>query len=314
MIAPATLLRCLLLVPLLASALTPPPGVKVDRFIALTDAPWQGPESASVKLRSRPNLAVVSRGAATVKVDVDRPDDARLLPAVLMVHGGGWTGGSKEAMRPLARALAARGWVVVSTSYRLAGQAPYPAAVHDVKAAVRWLRAHATEFGLDPQRVGAVGGSAGGHLVGLVATTAGRAIEETGGPWAEQSARLDAAVLMGAGVDQLARALESPKPIPSQLVFFGGPVSERREIYREASPFHQLTAACPPLLFLDGEKDDPGARYVTMRQRMDELGVAHELAVVEGCAHGAWGKSPWLERMVGEMDRFLTARLKAPGR
>jgi dipeptidyl aminopeptidase/acylaminoacyl peptidase len=91
-------------------------------------------------------------------------------------------------------------------------------------------------------------------------------------------------------------------------------VSERREIYREASPFHQLTAACPPLLFLDGEKDDPGARYVTMRQRLDELGVPHELAVVEGCAHGAWGKSPWLERMVGEMDRFLSARLKAAGR
>lgn len=314
MISCSTLLRCLLLVPFFAAAFSPPPGVKVDRFIALTDAPWQGPEAPAVKLRSRQNLAVVSRGEVTVKVDVDRPDDARVLPAVLMVHGGGWTGGSKEAMRPLARALAARGWVVVSTSYRLAGQAPYPAAVHDVKAAVRWLRAHAGEFGLDPQRVGAVGGSAGGHLVGLVATTADRLIEETNGPWVGQSARLDAAVLMGAGVDQLARALEAPKPIASQLVFFGGPVIERREIYREASPLHQLTAACPPLLFLDGEKDDPGARYVTMRQRMDELGVAHELAVVEGCAHGAWGRSPWLERMVGEMDRFLSARLKTAAR
>ena len=314
MIFHAALLRCLLLVPFFACAFTPPSGVKVDRFIALTDAPWQGPEEQSAKLRSRQNLTVVSRGEVTVKVDVDRPDDARILPAVLMVHGGGWTGGSKEAMRPLARALAARGWVVVSTSYRLAGQAPYPAALHDVKAAVRWLRAHASEFGVDPQRVGAVGGSAGGHLVGLVATTADRVVEEANGPWAGPSARLDAAVLMGAGVDQLARALEAPKPIPSQLVFFGGPVSERREIYREASPMHQLTAACPPLLFLDGEKDDPGARYVTMRQRMDELGVAHELAVVEGCAHGAWGRAPWLECMVGEMDRFLSARLKAAGR
>lgn len=314
MIFHAALLRCLLLVPFFACAFTPPSGVKVDRFIALTDAPWQGPEEQSAKLRSRQNLTVVSRGEVTVKVDVDRPDDARILPAVLMVHGGGWTGGSKEAMRPLALALAARGWVVVSTSYRLAGQAPYPAALYDVKAAVRWLRAHAAKFGIDPQRVGAVGGSAGGHLVGLVATTADRLLEETDGPWAGQTARLDAAVLMGAGVDQLARAVEAPKPIPSQLVFFGGPVSERREIYREASPMHQLTAACPPLLFLDGEKDDPGARYVTMRKRMDELGVAHELAVVEGCAHGAWGRAPWLERMVGEMDRFLSARLKTAAR
>ncbi len=314
MIPPAALLRCLLLVPFLACAFTPPPGVKVDRFIALADAPWQGAEGAGAKLRARENLEIVARGSVTVKADVYRPEDARVLPAVLMVHGGGWTGGSKEAMRPLAKALAARGWVVVCASYRLAGQAAYPAAVHDVKAAVRWLRAHADELGLDPQRVGAVGGSAGGHLVGLVATTADRVVEEANGPWAGQSARLGAAVLMGAGVDQLARAMEAPKPIHSQLVFFGGPVTVRREIYREASPMHQLTAACPPLLFLDGEKDDPGVRYVTMRQRLDELGLPHELAVVEGCTHGAWGKSPWLERMVGEMDRFLSARLKAVGR
>jgi hypothetical protein len=150
MIPPAALLRCLLLVPLLTCAFTPPPGVKVDRFIALADAPWQGAEGAGAKLRAQENLEVVARGPVTVKADVYRPDHARVLPAVLMVHGGGWTGGSKEAMRPLAKALAARGWVVVCTSYRLAGQAPYPAAVHDVKAAVRWLRAQAGEFVQSP--------------------------------------------------------------------------------------------------------------------------------------------------------------------
>ncbi len=302
---------CLALLPLSAAAFEPSPGVKVDRFIALTEAPWRGDVTKDAPLSSRENLVVLRRGDMELKIDVYRPDDERVLPAVLMVHGGGWTGGSKEGMRSLAKALAARGWVTACASYRLAGQAPFPAAVHDVKAAVRWLREQAGEHGVDPQRVGAVGGSAGGHLVGMVATTADRLLEESDGAWAGQSSRLGAAVLMGAGVDQLARALESPKPIASQLIFFGGPVTEKREIYRQASPFHQLTKACPPLLFLDGEKDDPGARYVTMRQRMDELGLAHELAVVEGCAHGAWGKSPWLECMVGEMDRFLTARLKS---
>jgi acetyl esterase/lipase len=292
-----------------AHAFAPAQGVNVDRFVALKDTPWQR-QPASAKLRSENNLLVVQRSDLAIRVDVCRPDDARQLPGLLMIHGGGWTGGNKEAFRPIARALAARGWVVVSTSYRLATQAPFPAAVHDVKAAVRWMRAHATEWGIDPARIGAVGGSAGGHLAGMIATTADRLLEEPEGPWKEHSCALQAAVLMDAGVDQLSRALESPKPIPSQLIFFGGPVTEKRELYIQGSPLHQITAACPPLLFLDGENDNPGQRYVSIRQRMDALGVPHQLTVVEGCAHGAWGKAPWLPHFVAEMDRFLSQYLK----
>lgn len=298
---------------LCAHAFEPAEGVKVDRFVALKDTPWQSQSpAAEAALRSAENLVVVRRGELAVKVDVCRPADDRKLPGVLLIHGGGWTGGTKEAMRPIARALAARGWVVVSTSYRLATQAPFPAAVHDLKASVRWMRAHAAEWKMDAARIGSVGGSAGGHLAGMIATTAGRVIEEEGGAWGGESSALQAAVLMGSGVDQLSRALESPKPIQSHLLFFGGPVSEQRERYIQGSPFHQLTAACPPLLFLDGEKDTPGQRYITMRQRMDELKVPHQLVVIEGCSHGQWGKAPWLPLFVGEMDRFLSRYLKQP--
>lgn len=296
-----------------AQAFEPAEGVKVDRFVALKDTPWQSrPPAAEAALRSAENLIVVQRGELAVKVDVCRPDNDRKLPGVLLVHGGGWTGGTKEAMRPIARALAARGWVVISTSYRLATQAPFPAAVHDVKAAVRWMRVHAAEWNMDTTKIGSVGGSAGGHLAGMIATTADRVIEEENAPFSDHSCALQAAVLMGSGVDQLSRALESPKPIQSHLLFFGGPVTEQRERYIQGSPFHQLTAACPPLLFLDGEKDTPGQRYITMRQRMDELKVPHQLAVIEGCAHGQWGKAPWLPLFAGEMDRFLTLHLKQP--
>lgn len=294
-----------------AHGFEPAEGVKVDRFVSLKDTPWQAQAGANeVSLRSEENLLVVQRGDIAVKVDVCRPADDRKLPGVLVIHGGGWTGGNKEAFRPIARALAARGWVVVCTSYRLATQAPFPAAVHDVKASVRWMRAHAGEWNLDATKIGSVGGSAGGHLAGMIATTADRDIVEESGPWPGESSALQAAVLMGAGVDQLGRALESPKPISSQLIFFGGNVTEQRGRYIQGSPFHQLTADCPPLLFLDGEKDTPGQRYIAMRQRMDELKVPHELVVIEGCAHGAWGKAPWLPLYVGEMDRFLSSHLK----
>jgi len=292
-------------------AFEPAPGVKLDRFVALKDPPWT-PQAVPTKapLRSAENLLVTQRGEISVKVDVYRPDSDETLPGVLMIHGGGWTGGNKEAMRPIARALAARGWVVVNTSYRLATQAPFPAAVNDVKTAVRWMRAQAQEWYLDPDQIGAVGGSAGGHLAGMIATTADRALTEAAAPFGKHSSALQAAVLMGAGVDQLARALESPQPIQNQLLFFGGPVSEQRERYIQGSPFHQLTAACPPLLFLDGENDTPGLRYITMRGRMDELKVPQQLVVIEGCAHGQWGKPQGLPHFVAEMDRFLFQHLK----
>lgn len=310
-----SLALALSLAPFSASAFEPAPEVEVDRFVRLADPPWraEAAEAKETELRKAADLLVVQRDEVAVRLDLCRPSDGRRLPAVLAVHGGGWTGGRKEAFRPIAEALAARGWVVASTSYRLASEAPFPGAVHDVKAAVRWIRAHAEEWGIDPDRIGAVGGSAGGHLVGLVATTAGRTLEEDGAvAWSDQSSLLQAAVLLGAGVDQLARALEAPRPIPNQILFFGGPVAERRASYIEGSPFHQLTAACPPLLFLDGEKDMPGQRYVAMRRRMDELAVPHELSVIEGCAHGAWAKEPWLPLFVGEIDRFLALHLKKP--
>lgn len=296
---------------LCSHAFEPADGVKVDRLVALESKPWQA-TVPKADLHSQENLLVIQRDEVAVKADVYRPETDQILPGVLLIHGGGWTSGSKEAMRPIARALAARGWVVVNTSYRLATQAPFPAAVHDVKATVRWMRVHADEWRLDASKIGAVGGSAGGHLAGMIATTADRTVEENNAPFRAASCVLQAAVLMGAGVDQLARALESPKPIQSHLLFFGGSVTEQRERYLQGSPFHQLTAACPPLLFLDGEKDMPGQRYLTMRQRMDELKVPHELVVIEGCAHGQWGKAPRLPLFVGEMDRFLSLHLKQP--
>jgi len=296
---------------LCSHAFEPADGVKVDRLVALDSKPWQA-TVPKADLHSQENLLVIQRDEVAVKADVYRPETDQILPGVLLIHGGGWTSGSKEAIRPIARALAARGWVVVNTSYRLATQAPFPAAVHDVKATVRWMRAHAGEWRLDASKIGAVGGSAGGHLAGMIATTADRTVEEENAPFSSSSSALQAAVLMGAGVDQLARALESPKPIQSHLLFFGGTVTEQREHYLQGSPFHQLTATCPPLLFLDGENDTPGQRYLTMRQRMDELKVPHELTVIEGCDHGQWGKAPWLPLFVGEIDRFLSLHLKQP--
>ncbi len=290
---------------------TASPEVSVQRFIEIpADAPRSKAEAGvPAGVTAHENLVFGTGGGRDLKLDLYVPNGEGPHPAVMLVHGGGWIGGTKEAFRPTAQALAQRGFVAATVEYRLATEAPFPGAVEDCKAALRWLRANAATYHLDPNRIGAVGGSAGGHLVGMVATTSDPARFEGVGGTPDQSTTLQAAVLMGAGVDQATRARETPKPIKSQLIFFGGPYSEKKEIYEAASPITHVSAKTPPMLFIEGEFDQPGLRYIEMRQKLDALGVPNRLVVVQGGKHGCWGSNPWFLPMVEEIADFLKSRL-----
>lgn len=292
------------------------PGVSVQRFIEI---PKEAPRSkADTKVPDgvtpHENIVFGTGGGHELKLDLYSPSGEGPHAAVMLVHGGGWIGGNKEAFRPMAAQLAARGFVAATVEYRLATESPFPGAVEDCKAAVRWLRANAATYKIDPARIGAVGGSAGGHLVGMVATTADPAQFEGSGGNAEQSSALQAAVLMGAGVDQATRAQETPKPIQSQLIFFGGTYAEKKDVYVAASPITHVSAKTPPMLFIEGEFDTPGERYVEMRKKLDELHVPNRLVIVQGGKHGCWGQNPWMMPMVEEMAAFLKTHLAAPAK
>ncbi|TWU47041.1 alpha/beta hydrolase [Rubripirellula reticaptiva] len=246
-------------------------------------------------------------GEKTLKLDLYRPKNDEALPGIVLVHGGGWSGGTKESFRPLARELATDDYVVITIEYRLSGEAMFPSAVEDCKAAIRWLRAHAAEYKVDPKRIGAVGGSAGGHLTGMVATTVGK---YDVGNHLDQSSELQAAVLLGAGVDQVKRSEESAKPIQNCVVFFGGTLNEKREIYAEASPITHVSAKTCPILFMDGEKDRPGMRYVDIRPKLDQFGIDNEFIMIPGAKHGQWNKQPFRELYRNEFHKFFDANLK----
>ncbi|MCB1231302.1 MAG: SMP-30/gluconolactonase/LRE family protein [Verrucomicrobiae bacterium] len=251
-------------------------------------------------------------GERKVAMDVFVPAGDGPFPGVLLVHGGGWTGGKREAFEPFAVELAKRGYVVGNVDYRLATEAKFPGAVLDCKAAVRWLRAHAKDYRLDPERIGGVGGSAGGHLTGMVATTGHdpSKFEETGNS-PGQSAALQAAVLMGAGVDQVTRVKEAKNQrIENCVIFFGAEFSENPDIYAQGSPITHVSKETPPLLFLDGEFDMPGERYVEMRKKLDTLGVPNEFVMIPGAKHGQWGREPWLTPFVDTVDAFFQKHLK----
>src|SRR4029078_10673695 len=136
-----------------------------------------------------------------IPLDIYVPKADGVYPTILLIHGGGWKQRQIEADKPLAERLALRGYVVAQVAYRLSTEAKYPAALHDCKAALRFLRAHAAEYKIDPTRIGCAGGSAGGHLRGPVGLTRGLKELEGDGGNPDQSTKIEACVVMAGGMD-----------------------------------------------------------------------------------------------------------------
>ena len=273
------------------------------------------PKETLAGLDSRLGVTYARYGDRTLEMDVYRPRQAwGALPAVVCIHGGGWANGSRANHATVAQALAARGYVAATISYRLSGEAPFPAAIHDCKAAVRFLRAHAAEYGIVAEQIGAIGLSAGGHLTALLATSAGVADLEGDGGNPGVSSEIQAAVPMGAQTDllsdrtKLISAREDRGEIWRQ--FLGGAQQDRLETYRLASPLHHLDEGDPPCWFITGETDDPSTHADDFRSRADEINVPSGLTVVKHAPHPFLGKQVWFDQMVETADEFLSRCLK----
>jgi acetyl esterase/lipase len=244
------------------------------------------------------NVEYCQGGGHPLLLDVYRPKERAAVPApaMLWIHGGGWRAGDKEPA-PLALQLATRGFVTASANYRLSGEAPFPAAIEDCKCAVRFLRANAARYGIDPARIGVAGGSAGGHLALLVGTADESAgLEGTGG-WKGVSSRV-AAVLSWFGPADFSvghEAFEKGRG-PSIAAFLGGALNEKPENYRRASPVTWVSKDDPPLLLIHGNADStvPFDQSIRMEKAYRKAGLAVELIKVENAEHGfkAAGSAP----------------------
>ena len=218
----------------------------------------QIPQATLDRLDAKRDVTYARYGDRSLEMDIYRPKGAwGELPAIVCIHGGGWAKGSRVNHAKVAQALAARGYVAATISYRLSGEAPFPAQIHDCKAAVRYLRANAGEYGIDPDRIGAIGHSAGGHLTALLAATGNSKDLEGNGGNAAFSSAIQAAVPMGAQTDFMSertREISKTKTIWQQ--FLGGSHAEQPATYRLASPLHHLDKNDPPCWFFSGEKDE----------------------------------------------------------
>ena len=290
----------------------------------------QPPATDDVQPQSstRPSTTIPDGVAAKLDVEYARYGDRRMLmdlfrnemqddkplPCVVVVHGGGWLKGDKTKFRALAVKLAERGYVTAAIEYRLGGEAKFPAAIHDCNAAVRYLRANAGRYGIDADRIGAVGGSAGGHLVGLMATAHDVSQLQGEGGLPGVSSKLQAAVVMAGPMEMLTGSVaETSRTKPDEANcnrWIGQGVDEAPERYRLADAYVHISADDPPLLFMVGEHDKP-ERNQPSREKLAEVGVPTGVKVYSDGKHGCWNQLPWFVEMAADMDDFFRAHLTA---
>jgi acetyl esterase/lipase len=228
------------------------------------------------------------------------PDDiqAGAAPGIVVVRGGAWREGDKEFFGYIAGTLAMRGFVTASIEYRTSDEERFPAAVDDVRAAVRWMRVHAAEYGADPHAIGAIGGSAGAHLVAMLAA----------------SGDLDAAVAMGGGYDLASLAGGGNREAIRAITdFIGAPLEAHAETLTAASPMRHVSRRSAPLLMLHSPTDplSPVAQAVEMERAYRLVGAPVVLKMIDAPGiHGFWGDGRYFLEAIGEAEKFFYSRLK----
>ena len=260
--------------------------------------------AAGIEVRN--DIEFARPGGEPLLMDVHIPPGAGPHAAVILVHGGGWSAGSKQAnfIQPLFGPLDESGLAWFSIDYRLAPKHPYPAAVRDVEESIRYIKAHAKEFRIDPKRLALMGESAGGHLVALVAT---RATPET----------KVAAVVPFYGAFDLEALLAPRKEVSKGMTGFLGitDMSEKsRAVLREASAATYVKKGLPPFLLIHGTKDEavPYDQSVKFNAQLKAVGVKTEFYTVEDGIHGVinWEKVPEQHSYKPVMVKWLRETLK----
>lgn len=258
------------------------------------------------------DLAYVADGHPRQKLDLYLPKEGTHLPLIINIHGGAFKMGSKEVGVPVE--YLARGYAVASINYRLSQHAIFPAQLEDCKAAVRWLRAHAAEYRLDPDRFAAWGSSAGGHLAAMLGTT-GDIKEFDVGAHLDQSSRVQAVVDYFGPTDFLQMdahrlaggQLHDPADSPESLLI-GGALQENRAKAERANPITYVSQDDPPFLICHGDADPlvPHHQSELLTAALKAAGVPVTFYTVKGAGHGRFN-----DPKVAELtERFLAGHLK----
>ncbi len=256
-------------------------------------------------------------GRRELKLDIFRPAKPGKYPAVILVHGGGWRSGNKSMQVPLAMQIATQGYVTACVEYRLSPEALYPAAVYDLKAAVRFLRANALKFSIDPDRIAISGSSAGGQLAALTGMSSGLDLFDGNEGDTAVSAKVQAIIDMDGILDftdpnESAKDNNPAKP-SAGAQWLGVTYKADPGKWIEASPVLYGGKNTPPILFVNSSQPRYHAGRDSLIRILDTFGVYSEVHTLNGAPHTFWLFDPWFETTVEYMVDFLDKIFKNPG-
>ena len=269
---------------------------------------------ASSAEKNIPDITFAEIGSVPLKLDLYLPATPTPAGLIIWVHGGAWRAGSRAAVD--LHGLVERGWAIASVDYRLSTVARFPAQIHDIKAAIRFLRAHAIDYGYPADRFVIAGSSAGAHLAALVGVTSGVAeLEGNEGKFPQESSAVQAIVdLYGASDLTTILAQSTPHGIamrgPALDLLLGGQPAAKPELARLASPVFFVDANDPPLLLLHGDRDPqmPINQAHELQGAYENAGLPVTFKVLHGSGHG--GPAFTDDASLALIDTFLRQHLK----
>ncbi len=277
-------------------------------ILTLSVLPFAVHAQENEKVRLERDVVFGKGGDTELKLDLAMPKGGEgPFPAIVCLHGGGWIAGERQQMRGTIEVLARRGYVAISPDYRLAPKDRFPAQIEDCKAAVRWLRANAEKYHINPQRIGAFGFSAGAHLASLLGVSRkDDGLEGRGGNDDRSSAVQ--AVVSFFGPTDFTQPVWSKELRERHLTpFLGGTAEEKTDLYRRASPLTYAGKHAPAFLFVHGTADTlvPIQQSEAMVEKLRQAGVSARLIAVEGEGHGwGWQREHRLTSLARMMDFF----------
>ncbi len=270
-----------------------------------------GDGAAGMRVERDIGFAVVDE--SELALDLYLPDGVEDPPLIIWVHGGAWRFGSKDSVGAVD--LVRHGFAIASVSHRLSSVAAFPAQVHDLKAAVRFLRANSERLGFDGSRIAISGASSGAHLAALVAVTNGSTAHEgTLGDFTRTSSDVQALVSYF-GASNLLTILDQSTPfglsvrVPALELLLGGPLEEREDLARLASPVHYVDAGDPPMYLLHGDQDPqmPISQTHELHGAARKAGIDVVFDVVHGARHG--GEAFYTPERIAAVAAFLRTAL-----
>jgi len=277
-----------------------------------TEVHPRNPPEVSEGVLFRSKVIIGKAGDRDLTADVFTPEKipSKARPAIVFLHGGSWKFGSPSQFHYHSDYLARKyGFLAISVDYRLSGEAIFPAALQDAKCAIRWIRFQAKRLNIDPERIALCGGSAGGHLSSMVATTAGVKGYEGNGGHQRFASHANAVVLFNGEFDMW-DLVAKKSLIDAMEQFIGGTPTEMPDKYDELSSIKRIDAKTPPTLLLHGTKDTcvSHEQAIAFYNRLREVGVHTELELYEGKPHAWFNKEPDRTETLKRMEKFLIAQ------